>query len=55
MELKHSLGETVMIVAIKEPCWIVAIEWSLSGIQYKGVYWVNGKREETWFYHNEIK
>jgi hypothetical protein len=55
MEIKHSLGEKAIITVIGEPCLIVAIEWSLLGIQYKGVYWINGKREETWFYQDELK
>jgi hypothetical protein len=55
-EIKYSLGEKAIIEAINEPCLIVATEWSLSGsVQYKGVYWVNGKREETWFYPEELK
>jgi hypothetical protein len=55
-EIKYSLGEKAIIEAINEPCLIVATEWSLTGsVQYKGVYWVNGKREETWFYPEELK
>jgi hypothetical protein len=54
-EVKFSLGEKVRISAINTPCTIVAIEWSMTGIQYKGVYWVNGERKETWFYPEELQ
>jgi hypothetical protein len=53
-EFQFSICDTVWIKDINTRARVELLQVDFIGIQYRVSYWLNGKRENTWVYADEI-
>ncbi len=53
--MEFSINDTVTIKEINCKGFIDRIEFSTKATYYRIVYWLDGKRYETWMYKREIE
>jgi hypothetical protein len=47
--------DKVMITAVNAPGFVDKLSISNDGTMYQVVYWIDGKRNETWVYASELQ
>ena len=53
-ESLYGVGETVMILALKEPAVIRAIQFEAEGTTYRVYYWNEGELRTVWLFASDL-